>query len=200
MIKSSSSLHEVQRRAARDEIERVAVDLFLERGYTATTVDDVAATAGVSRGMGFRYFETKEDLVLASMRETGDHLAQVLLDLPNDVGPWSAITETLIGFTGQLDADAARSRPRALLLLETPALHAALGVKHLEWRNLISEAVLPRVRGGPSTRCIRAETLTAAALACLDVAVAAWAKSTGGPSATTRLKTSLQALRDQDGD
>jgi AcrR family transcriptional regulator len=48
---------------------RAAVRLFRESGYEATTVDDIASAAGCSRRTFFRYFGTKEDVLLQETRE-----------------------------------------------------------------------------------------------------------------------------------
>lgn len=58
-------LRERKKRRTRAAIVETAVALFIERGYAATTVEDVAAAAEVSPRTVFRYFTTKEDLVLA---------------------------------------------------------------------------------------------------------------------------------------
>jgi AcrR family transcriptional regulator len=48
----------------RADLQRHALRLFRDRGWTATTVDDIAAAADVSRSTFFRYFPSKEDVVL----------------------------------------------------------------------------------------------------------------------------------------
>lgn len=50
------------------EITAAAMAAFAENGYSATRVDDVARRAGVSKGLLYRYFETKEDLFKAVIR------------------------------------------------------------------------------------------------------------------------------------
>ena len=50
------------------EITAAAMSAFAENGYDATRVDDVARRAGVSKGLLYRYFETKEDLFKAVIR------------------------------------------------------------------------------------------------------------------------------------
>ena len=54
---------EEKRRQTRDEMVRVAFDLFRERGYDATTVEEIADTAGVSARTFYRYFTSKDAVV-----------------------------------------------------------------------------------------------------------------------------------------
>ena len=70
-----SPLQEKKRQLVRQEIARAAWRLFAARGYEATTVDDVAREAGVSRRTFFRYFSSKEDVVVG----TSDALAEDVL-------------------------------------------------------------------------------------------------------------------------
>ncbi|WP_344073281.1 TetR family transcriptional regulator, partial [Prauserella alba] len=57
------------RRKVRRSITRAAIDLFLARGYDTTTVDDIAAAAGVGRRTFFRYFRSKEDSIFPNHDE-----------------------------------------------------------------------------------------------------------------------------------
>lgn len=58
-----------RRKDARpEEITAAALDLFVERGYASTRLDDVAARAGVSKGTLYLYFENKEELFKAVVR------------------------------------------------------------------------------------------------------------------------------------
>jgi AcrR family transcriptional regulator len=66
-----------QRRAL---IEDAAARLFAERGYSATTVQDIVSAAGVSKPMLYRHFESKKDLQMKLLARRRDELAVAALD------------------------------------------------------------------------------------------------------------------------
>ena len=61
---------ERRKEARPGELLEAALDLFVEKGYAATKVDEVAARAGVSKGTLFLYFPSKEELFKAVVRES----------------------------------------------------------------------------------------------------------------------------------
>lgn len=72
------TLRERNKARARAEIASAALRLFTERGFAGVTVDDIVAAAGVSRRTFFRYFETKEDALLADYPELTIRLTEGL--------------------------------------------------------------------------------------------------------------------------
>jgi AcrR family transcriptional regulator len=59
-----------RRQAVRDQILRTAADLFRERGYRASTLDDIARRLGMSKASLYAYFRAKEAMLAAISRET----------------------------------------------------------------------------------------------------------------------------------
>jgi AcrR family transcriptional regulator len=59
-----------RRQAVRDQILRTAADLFRERGYRATTLDDIAARLGMSKASLYTSFRAKEEMLAAISRQT----------------------------------------------------------------------------------------------------------------------------------
>src|SRR6201995_2120381 len=62
----------------REEIERVALGLFAERGFEATTVEDIATAVGVGRRTLFRYFESKNDIAWGDFDWVMERLREAL--------------------------------------------------------------------------------------------------------------------------
>lgn len=71
LINPIETSHKRERRkeARPGELLDAALDLFVEKGFSAARVDEVAARAGVSKGTLFLYFQSKEDLFKAVVRE-----------------------------------------------------------------------------------------------------------------------------------
>ncbi len=67
--KALHAKRERRKEARPGELLEAALDLFVEKGFTATRVEEVAARAGVSKGTLFLYFPSKEDLFKAVVRE-----------------------------------------------------------------------------------------------------------------------------------
>lgn len=101
---SSEGLWSRTRQAAFAEIAEVAMDLFLEKGFEATTFDDIAAAAGISRRSLFRYFGTKEDIVLSGMVDEGAIARDALAERPDDEPLWTSLLNVLVTLLDQPDA------------------------------------------------------------------------------------------------
>src|SRR6266536_5936036 len=81
-------VRERTRRAVRGELAQLAVGLFVEKGYDETTIDDLAAAAGMSTRTLFRYFASKEELVMGKYEVLGEQLAEDLAARPAGEPIW----------------------------------------------------------------------------------------------------------------
>src|SRR5690242_5924684 len=76
-----------KRAATQEALHAAALRLFAERGYAATTVTDITDAVDVSERTFFRYFPTKEDVLLHDLREMRTRLAEALVGRPADEPP-----------------------------------------------------------------------------------------------------------------
>ena len=89
----AASVRRVRRKDARPgELLAAALDLFVEKGYAATRVEEVASHAGVSKGTLFLYFPSKEELFKAVVRE----------NIAGRFAEWTLELDTFEGSTGDL--------------------------------------------------------------------------------------------------
>lgn len=146
-----------QRKKARTRaaIQRQALRLFRERGYEATTVSQIAEAAEVSVPTFFRYFPSKEDVVLWD--EFDPQLADLFRAQPARLGPVRALRaafhELLAGLSPAVKAE---QRERVELLLSAPPLRAML-VDHTRGpMQLVAELVAERAGREPRDPAVRA--------------------------------------------
>ncbi|MCQ4079958.1 TetR family transcriptional regulator [Streptomyces sp. RB6PN25] len=96
---SSSGLRERKKAETRQALRTQAARLFAERGFADTTVAEIAEAAGVSLRTFFRYFDSKEELLLPDLAELFDRLARELERRPADEPALVALREALLTVT-----------------------------------------------------------------------------------------------------
>src|SRR3984957_1002089 len=94
-------LRERKEARTRASIREHALRLFREQGYHATTVEQIAAAAEVSPSTFFRYFPTKEDVVLQDDMEP--LLAEAIEHQPPELGVVAAVRASLRTVISNLD-------------------------------------------------------------------------------------------------
>lgn len=164
-------LRERKRRLTRERITEAALTLFLERGFDATTVDDISAAAHVSKRSFFDYFPTKEDVVQAWQDEFGFKLAAAIAARPADEPLTRVVEEALISALKDATAN-----PRNLaigdLVHGTPALRARDQLKYAKLEQIVAEALAERVNGEADR--LRVRLLAMIAVGGLRVGGEAW--------------------------
>ncbi|MBV9412524.1 MAG: TetR family transcriptional regulator [Acidimicrobiia bacterium] len=119
-----SGLRELRAARTRDAIVSAAYALFAERGFHATTVDDIAARAEVAPRTFFRYFPTKERVVFARAPEQRQQLAQALAARPADEHPFTSLAVVISDFAEDLEGHRKEMRLRKKIAAECPDIWA----------------------------------------------------------------------------
>ncbi len=141
---------ERKRRQTRERIEQAAMGLFLERGFEATTIEDITEAADVSKRSFFDYFPSKEEVVFAWQDSFADRLMAAIAARPSGESSVRAVEEALIA-TAAASADG-RAMALAELIHRTPALKARDQLKYAKLEQKLTEALIARKGGDPQVR------------------------------------------------
>jgi len=134
----------------RAELEQVALELFAERGFVATTVDDIAAAAGIGRRTFFRYFASKNDVVWGDF-ELGLLALRARLATVQPGRPLlDELREAVLAFNRFDPGEVPWHRDRMALILTVPALQAHSTLRYAAWRSVIAEFAAARLGGSPA--------------------------------------------------
>lgn len=152
---STPGLRERKKARTRATIQRHAFRLFREQGYDTTSVSQIAEAAEVSESTFFRYFPTKEDVVLWD--EYDPRIVEVFQAQPAGLSPIAALRAAFRDVLAQLsEAEWAEQRERMALMLSVPPLRAMLVDQIRGPMRLIAEVVAERVGRKPDDPGVRA--------------------------------------------
>jgi AcrR family transcriptional regulator len=154
-------LRERKRQQTRERLTRSAMALFLERGFEATTLDDIAAAADISRRNFFHYFASKEDVVFAWQEESTAALVAAVAARPAGESMLAAAENAISAMARQLEPGEAIAMAR--LKRDNPALQARDQVKYEKLERALAEALSKRAGHRPD----KAEKLQARLVAMI---------------------------------
>ncbi|MEC4016179.1 TetR family transcriptional regulator [Streptomyces sp. H27-D2] len=93
---ATGGLRERKKQRTRDALVRSALELFAEKGYDRTTVDEIADTVDVSQRTFFRYFANKEEVAFAVQEEAESHFLAAVLARPATEAPLEALRRAVL--------------------------------------------------------------------------------------------------------
>ena len=133
------------RTTSRDEVQRVALALFAEEGFEATTLDDIAAALGVSRRTLFRYYPSKNDIVWAEFSAHLAGLRERLARASADEPLIDVLRRAVVAFNDYGAEELPELRIRMGLITSVPALQAHSTLRYRDWCDVIAEFVAARL-------------------------------------------------------
>lgn len=156
----------------RDAVWSAAIDLFERYGFENTTVEEIAAAAGVSRRSFFRYFSSKDDLMAQAIVSYGTYLADAIAACPAAASDLDIVRQTVLAVA---TAAAAQPRTRAVMQIVSvsPAARQAQLSRRAELEQSVAAAFSERLRKGPN-RSLTARLLAGITLSILDVVFHTW--------------------------
>jgi AcrR family transcriptional regulator len=170
---SQLGLRERKKLKTRIAIRRATYGLIAEQGYEATTVEQIAEAAEVSPSTVFRYFPTKEDIVLTD--EYDPVMADLLRSRPADEAPIESLRFMMTdALAAVLETDNEEMVQRTRLLVEVPAVRARMTETLSVTARLLTGILAERTGRDPDDLELR--VFTAGVLSTLREVTMYWAE------------------------
>ncbi|GGK52795.1 TetR family transcriptional regulator [Salinarimonas ramus] len=190
---SGRSLREIKTDAVAASIAATALVLFEEKGFDRVTVDEIASASGISRRSFFRYFATKEDVVVSGHAAFGEKIIERVKARPADEDVWVSLRRGYDVLVENVDRNPEGAARTMRVINGTASLRAHTLEKHSAWAVGLAPEIARRL-GDADGRRLEADALVHASFACLDVALAHFDPG-GDASLGTTLDAAFGALR-----
>ncbi|MGW3207336.1 TetR/AcrR family transcriptional regulator [Streptomyces sp. NPDC001135] len=153
------SLRERKKIKTREAIRTATYALIGEQGYDATTIDQIADRAEVSPSTVFRYFPTKEDIVLTD--EYDPVILEEIRTRPADE-PWSETIRYVLhrAIESGIDDDPAVSRLRTHLMVQVPAVRSRMMESMSATGRMLCQAIGERTGRDPEGLEVRVHAMS----------------------------------------
>lgn len=171
-MQETTGLRERKKLARRHRIEDVAVELFEQQGFEATTIEQIAAAADIAPRTFFSYFDTKDDVVLA---DYADRLGRILDELdqhPADEPVWSALRGSFAAVASDYATEVDRLAQRFAIMAATPSVQARSLQLQAGWERALTARLATRMAADPSDST--PQLVAATALAVMRASLQHW--------------------------
>jgi mycofactocin system transcriptional regulator len=153
-------------------VARTALELFAERGFEETTIEDIAEAVGVGRRTLFRYFSSKADMVWGEFDWVLDRLRAGLRETSPEEPLMQSLSTAVVESNRYERESLPELRIRMQLITRVPALQAHSMLRYAAWREVIAEFVAERV--DQPVEALLPQTLAHAALGTSMAAFEVW--------------------------
>jgi AcrR family transcriptional regulator len=147
----------------RDAIWAAAIDLFAEKGFEETTVDDIVDAAGTSRRTFFRHFESKRDLIAQPVVSYGVSLTKAIESSPAASSAAELFRHVVLDVAQRTVSDS-RMRKVMAIAAKYPAAREAQLSRLAEVQDRLAKAFAHRCKADLTAHVLAALTLSALSL------------------------------------
>ncbi|MGV3527219.1 MAG: TetR/AcrR family transcriptional regulator [Candidatus Sericytochromatia bacterium] len=187
----SEGLRARKKRETHQHIVKVALRLFLENGYEATTLDTIAAAAGISRRTIFAYFKSKDDIVLTLQAAAWDSMLSELRCVPPATPPLEAVCSQLVRYLAPYESEQVRASDRLMRASET--LSARKQATYAAQEEALF-ATLTQIWPDPAER-LRLRLVAMVSMGALRLALDMWGTDQQGRTAASFLEKLFAQLK-----
>jgi AcrR family transcriptional regulator len=185
-------LRERKKRLIQTTIEDTALQLFRERGYEETSIQDIADAVMMSPRTFFRYFASKEEVLFAPMQTVATDAATFLQRYPSAESPTAALSATIAYMASIYQPQRARFLARYQVAMATPALASVYLYSLATMEPVLCEALAARGKTHLSKQQIR--FLVAVAMASFRAIVQDWLEDETGGELVPLVRENLEPL------
>jgi AcrR family transcriptional regulator len=191
----TTSLIDRRRDHVSKDIRHIAMRLFDEHGFEQVSVQDVAEAAGMSARTFFRYFASKDDILLDYQRLLLGRLCDALRARPADEGAVTALRQAYIATSTVAPQDHADVVQRARVLAAAPALRARARGEEASGQGEVADLVADRM-GVDRRKDSRPSIVTAALAAAATAAWDDWLARGGVGDPSRRVAAAIDLIAD----
>ncbi|MGW3727917.1 TetR family transcriptional regulator [Streptomyces sp. NPDC000851] len=177
------SLAQRKRELVSNELTEAALQLLALKGFDGVTIDEIAAAAGVSKRTFFRYFASKEDVVVQFLAEMGAGIRTELAGRPAGEPPSVALRHSVSVSVAACAGHSDRALRVVQLILGTPALHARFLERQAHWRDELATELAHRLDLDRATD-LYPQLAAGMALTAFDTVLQRWSGSDGAEDPT----------------
>jgi len=176
-------------------VHATALRLFTERGYDHVTVEDVAEACDLSRATIFRYFPTKEHLVVGPEPDRLHELQEAYEQRPATEPAFDSIRHALVALAHRYEDERDQIIAVSRIVTGHDALLARAEGLRAEWTSAF--AALISQRSSPADRAgLRSRVLAGAVMAAISVAIEEWLGTDGDADLAALLAEAMSLLAD----
>lgn len=178
---------------ARGRLEKAAMELFQERGYARTTVQEIAELAGLTERTFFRHFTDKREVLFSGSKELQSAIVASIAGAPGDAAPLEVVVDAFAAGAQQLQGrrELAYVRARYALLLEHADLYERELIKLASLAAAVTEALRARGLREPAASMV-AQT----GMAAFKVGFERWVAGKKPADAAAQVRAAMRALRE----
>lgn len=190
----SETIRERKRRETQQRIAETALRLFLANGYTNTTLDTIAADAGISRRTFFTHFKSKDDIILFGLAADWAELMTDLLKTSPDVAPLDAVRDAMVERIERYTTEQMAAIDN--LMLSSESLLARKQMFYTEQEESLFNTLCEVWRQPERRAALRMVAMVS--VGAQRIALQAWREQTGNPKPAARfLRDAFDNLRSE---
>ncbi|TQF10792.1 TetR family transcriptional regulator [Myxococcus llanfairpwllgwyngyllgogerychwyrndrobwllllantysiliogogogochensis] len=175
---------------ALERLQDAAMQLFQERGYDRTTVEEIAARAGLTERTFFRYFADKREVLFSRSKELEALIVNAIADAPKEMAPIDVVAAALEALSPGFEERRAHAAKRQPLILA----HAELRERELIKLASLASAMAESLRGRGVEKTV-ANLVAEAGIAIFKSAFERWVEDTKKHELAHHVRVALAELR-----